>query len=44
MDRPISQEVIRTVESVRGRAVKLPTMGGGCRSRRSNARSARGRL
>lgn len=29
MDLPISQEVIRTVESVRGRAVKLPTMGGG---------------
>jgi acetylornithine deacetylase/succinyl-diaminopimelate desuccinylase-like protein len=28
MDLPISQEVIRTVESVRGRAVKLPTMGG----------------
>jgi acetylornithine deacetylase/succinyl-diaminopimelate desuccinylase-like protein len=29
MDLPISQEVIRTVESARGRAVKLPTMGGG---------------
>ena len=29
MDLPISQEVIRAVESVRGRAVKLPTMGGG---------------
>ena len=29
MDLPISQEVIRTVESVRGRAVKLPTTGGG---------------
>jgi acetylornithine deacetylase/succinyl-diaminopimelate desuccinylase-like protein len=29
MDLPISQEVVRTVESVRGRAVKLPTMGGG---------------
>jgi acetylornithine deacetylase/succinyl-diaminopimelate desuccinylase-like protein len=29
MDLPISQDVIRTVESVRGRAVKLPTMGGG---------------
>ncbi|MCM3881089.1 MAG: M20/M25/M40 family metallo-hydrolase [Vicinamibacterales bacterium] len=29
MDLPISQEVIATVESVRGRAVKLPTMGGG---------------
>jgi len=29
MDLPISQEVIRTVESVRGRTVKLPTMGGG---------------
>jgi len=29
MDVPISQEVIRTVESVRGRTVKLPTMGGG---------------
>jgi acetylornithine deacetylase/succinyl-diaminopimelate desuccinylase-like protein len=29
MDLPMSQEVVRTVESVRGRAVKLPTMGGG---------------
>jgi acetylornithine deacetylase/succinyl-diaminopimelate desuccinylase-like protein len=29
MDLAISQEVIRTVESARGRAVKLPTMGGG---------------
>jgi len=29
MDLPISQEVIRIVESVRGPAVKLPTMGGG---------------
>jgi acetylornithine deacetylase/succinyl-diaminopimelate desuccinylase-like protein len=29
MDLPISQEVIRTVESARGRTVKLPTMGGG---------------
>jgi acetylornithine deacetylase/succinyl-diaminopimelate desuccinylase-like protein len=28
MDLPVSQEVIRTVESVRGRAVSLPTMGG----------------
>lgn len=28
MGLPISQEVIRTVESVRGRAVRLPTMGG----------------
>jgi acetylornithine deacetylase/succinyl-diaminopimelate desuccinylase-like protein len=28
MDLPISQEVIRTVESVRGPSVKLPTMGG----------------
>jgi len=28
MDLPISQEVIRIVESVRGSAVKLPTMGG----------------
>jgi acetylornithine deacetylase/succinyl-diaminopimelate desuccinylase-like protein len=28
MSLPISQEVIRTVESVRGRAVRLPTMGG----------------
>jgi acetylornithine deacetylase/succinyl-diaminopimelate desuccinylase-like protein len=28
MDLPISQEVIRTVESARGPAVKLPTMGG----------------
>lgn len=29
MDLPISQEVIRTVESARGPAVKLPNMGGG---------------
>ena len=29
MDLPISREVIATVESVRGPAVKLPTMGGG---------------
>jgi acetylornithine deacetylase/succinyl-diaminopimelate desuccinylase-like protein len=29
MDLPISLEVIRTVESVRGSAVKLPTTGGG---------------
>lgn len=29
MDLPISQEVIRVVESVRGPAVKLPNMGGG---------------
>jgi acetylornithine deacetylase/succinyl-diaminopimelate desuccinylase-like protein len=29
MDLPISQEVIRTVESVRGPAVKLPNSGGG---------------
>ncbi|MEO7043284.1 MAG: M20/M25/M40 family metallo-hydrolase [Gemmatimonadaceae bacterium] len=29
MELPISQEVIRTVESARGPAVKLPTMGGG---------------
>ncbi len=29
MDLPISQEVIRTVDSVRGPAVKLPNMGGG---------------
>jgi acetylornithine deacetylase/succinyl-diaminopimelate desuccinylase-like protein len=29
MDLPISQEVIRTVETVRGPAVKLPNMGGG---------------
>jgi acetylornithine deacetylase/succinyl-diaminopimelate desuccinylase-like protein len=29
MDLPISQEVIRVVESARGPAVKLPTMGGG---------------
>ena len=29
MDLPISQDVIRAVESARGRAVKLPTMGGG---------------
>jgi acetylornithine deacetylase/succinyl-diaminopimelate desuccinylase-like protein len=28
MDLPISQEVVRVVESVRGRAVALPTMGG----------------
>jgi acetylornithine deacetylase/succinyl-diaminopimelate desuccinylase-like protein len=28
MDLPISQQVIRTVDSVRGPAVKLPTMGG----------------
>ena len=28
MDLPISQEVIRTVESARGVAVKLPNMGG----------------
>jgi acetylornithine deacetylase/succinyl-diaminopimelate desuccinylase-like protein len=28
MDLPIAQEVIRTVESVRGPAVKLPNMGG----------------
>jgi acetylornithine deacetylase/succinyl-diaminopimelate desuccinylase-like protein len=28
MDLPISQEVIRVVESARGPAVKLPTMGG----------------
>ena len=28
MSLPISQEVVRTVESVRGRAVRLPTMGG----------------
>ncbi len=28
MDLPMSREVIRTVESVRGRAVALPTMGG----------------
>jgi acetylornithine deacetylase/succinyl-diaminopimelate desuccinylase-like protein len=28
MDLPMSQEVIRTVESVRGRTVMLPTMGG----------------
>ncbi len=28
MDLPISQEVIRVVESVRGPAVKLPNMGG----------------
>ena len=28
MSLPISQEVIRTVESARGRAVRLPTMGG----------------
>lgn len=29
MDLPLAQDVIRTVESVRGRAVKLPNMGGG---------------
>ena len=29
MDLPISQEVIRVVESARGPAVKLPNMGGG---------------
>ena len=29
MELPISQEVIRVVESARGPAVKLPTMGGG---------------
>ena len=29
MDLPISQEVVRTVESARGRVVRLPTMGGG---------------
>jgi acetylornithine deacetylase/succinyl-diaminopimelate desuccinylase-like protein len=29
MDLPISQEVIRVVESARGEAVKLPNMGGG---------------
>jgi acetylornithine deacetylase/succinyl-diaminopimelate desuccinylase-like protein len=29
MTLPISQEVIRVVESARGRVVKLPTMGGG---------------
>ena len=28
MDVPISQEVIRVVESARGRAIRLPTMGG----------------
>ncbi len=28
MDLPISQEVIRAVESARGPAVKVPTMGG----------------
>jgi acetylornithine deacetylase/succinyl-diaminopimelate desuccinylase-like protein len=28
MNLPISQEVIRVVESVRGPAVKLPSMGG----------------
>ena len=28
MDLPISQEVIRVVESARGPVVKLPTMGG----------------
>jgi acetylornithine deacetylase/succinyl-diaminopimelate desuccinylase-like protein len=29
MDLPISQEVVRVVESARGRTVTLPTMGGG---------------
>jgi acetylornithine deacetylase/succinyl-diaminopimelate desuccinylase-like protein len=29
MDLPISQEIIRVVESARGPAVKLPNMGGG---------------
>ena len=29
MDLPISQEVIRVVDSVRGPAVKIPNMGGG---------------
>ena len=29
MDLPIAQDVIRAVESARGPAVKLPTMGGG---------------
>jgi acetylornithine deacetylase/succinyl-diaminopimelate desuccinylase-like protein len=29
MDLPISQDVIRTVESARGKTVKLPNMGGG---------------
>ena len=29
MDLPISQEVIRVVESARGPSVKLPNMGGG---------------
>jgi acetylornithine deacetylase/succinyl-diaminopimelate desuccinylase-like protein len=29
MDLPIAQDVVRVVESVRGPAVKLPTMGGG---------------
>jgi acetylornithine deacetylase/succinyl-diaminopimelate desuccinylase-like protein len=29
MDLPISQEIIRVVESVRGPVIKLPTMGGG---------------
>jgi acetylornithine deacetylase/succinyl-diaminopimelate desuccinylase-like protein len=29
MDLPISQDVIRTVESARGRAVRIPNMGGG---------------
>jgi acetylornithine deacetylase/succinyl-diaminopimelate desuccinylase-like protein len=29
MDLPIAQEVIRSVESARGPAVKIPTMGGG---------------
>jgi acetylornithine deacetylase/succinyl-diaminopimelate desuccinylase-like protein len=28
MELPISQEVIRTIESARGAAIKLPTMGG----------------
>jgi acetylornithine deacetylase/succinyl-diaminopimelate desuccinylase-like protein len=29
MDLPISEEIVRVVESARGRTVKLPTMGGG---------------
>ena len=28
MDLPISQDVIRTVESARGPTIKMPTMGG----------------
>ena len=28
MDLPIAQEVIRTVESARGKVVKIPTLGG----------------